>query len=298
MPMVQLSGDELIITMVNNASLELYGYSTEEIIGKSIYSFNKNAENRFNGQANRRFTHINSKGEELIVDIILNRLETMDNEFIALVVNKTEELQFEKNKFDIINQAEESEKKKIARELHDGLGQQLVLLNLLFQNLSPQENQVSQFEDISNLIQNTIREVKEIAYNLLPPELDKGFINGIDRFANRINTLGQLVLELEISPDLSEDDLGDIDRFNLYRIVQEVMNNAIKHSNANKIIFRLNRKEKATQIEIEDNGVGFDVEKVNFGLGLQNIQHRMKMSKIKGDVVSEIGKGTKIILWF
>jgi signal transduction histidine kinase len=284
--------------MVNNASLELYGYSTEEIIGKSIYSFNKNAENRFNGQANRRFTHINSKGEELIVDIILNRLETMDNEFIALVVNKTEELQFEKNKFDIINQAEESEKKKIARELHDGLGQQLVLLNLLFQNLSPQENQVSQFEDISNLIQNTIREVKEIAYNLLPPELDKGFINGIDRFANRINTLGQLVLELEISPDLSEDDLGDIDRFNLYRIVQEVMNNAIKHSNANKIIFRLNRKEKATQIEIEDNGVGFDVEKVNFGLGLQNIQHRMKMSKIKGDVVSEIGKGTKIILWF
>jgi signal transduction histidine kinase len=298
MPMVQLSGDELIITMVNNASLELYGYSSEEIIGKSIYSFNKNAENRFNGQANRRFTHINSKGEELIVDIILNRLETMDNEFIALVVNKTEELQFEKNKFDIINQAEESEKKKIARELHDGLGQQLVLLNLLFQNLSPQENQVSQFEDISNLIQNTIREVKEIAYNLLPPELDKGFINGIDRFANRVNTLGQLVLELEISPDLSEDDLGDVDRFNLYRIVQEVINNAIKHSNANKIIFRLNRKEKATQIEIEDNGVGFDVEKVNFGLGLQNIQHRMKMSKIKGDVVSEIGKGTKIILWF
>ena len=298
MPMVQLSGDELIITMVNNASLELYGYSSEEIIGKSIYSFNKNAENRFNGQANRRFTHINSKGEELIVDIILNRLETMDNEFIALVVNKTEELQFEKNKFDIINQAEESEKKKIARELHDGLGQQLVLLNLLFQNLSPQENQVSQFEDISNLIQNTIREVKEIAYNLLPPELDKGFINGIDRFANRINTLGQLGMELEISPDLSEDDLGDVDRFNLYRIVQEVINNAIKHSNANKIIFRLNRKEKATQIEIEDNGVGFDVEKVNFGLGLQNIQHRMKMSKIKGDVVSEIGKGTKIILWF
>jgi len=172
------------------------------------------------------------------------------------------------------------------------------LLNLLFQNLNPQENQVSQFEDISNLIQNTIREVKEIAYNLLPPELDKGFINGIDRFANRINTLGQLVLELEVSPDLSEDDLGEVDRFNLYRIVQEVINNAIKHSNANKIIFRLNRKDKATQIEIEDNGVGFDVEKVNFGLGLQNIQHRMKMSKIKGDVVSEIGKGTKIILWF
>ncbi|MFY7668717.1 MAG: response regulator [Crocinitomicaceae bacterium] len=298
MPMVQLTGEELIITMVNKASVQLYGISSEDLIGKSIYSFNKNPENRFKEETTRRFTHIDSKGEEIIVDVILNRLEAGNNEFIALIVNKTEELQFEKNKFDIINQAEESEKKKIARELHDGLGQQLVLLNLLFQNLNPPEEQVSQYKDISGLIQNTIREVKEIAYNLLPPELDKGFINGIDRFANRINTLGQMVFELDISPDLSEADLGEVDRFNLYRIVQEVINNAIKHAKASKIVFRLKQEEKGMFIEVEDNGVGFDQEKVKFGLGLQNIQHRMKMSKIKGDVVSEIGKGTKIILWF
>jgi signal transduction histidine kinase len=84
----------------------------------------------------------------------------------------------------------------------------------------------------------------------------------------------------------------------LYRIVQEVINNAIKHAKASKIVFRLKQEEKGMFIEVEDNGVGFDQEKVKFGLGLQNIQHRMKMSKIKGDVVSEIGKGTKIILWF
>ncbi|MFM7683983.1 MAG: response regulator [Bacteroidota bacterium] len=298
MPMVQLTGEDLIITMVNNALVELYGFSSQDIIGKSIYSFNKNPENRFKDQTTRRFTHVDSKGEEITVDVILNRLNNENHEFIALIVNKTEELQFEKNKFDIINQAEESEKKKIARELHDGLGQQLVLLNLLFQNVNPPEKQVSQFKDISGLIQNTIREVKEIAYNLLPPELDKGFINGIDRFANRINTLGQLDFELEISPDLSEADLGEVDRFNLYRIVQEVINNAIKHAKASKIVFRLKREDKGMFIEIEDNGVGFDQEKVKFGLGLQNIQYRMKMSKIKGDVVSEIGKGTKIILWF
>jgi signal transduction histidine kinase len=83
----------------------------------------------------------------------------------------------------------------------------------------------------------------------------------------------------------------------LYRIVQEVINNAIKHAKASKIIFRFKREEGNMIIEIEDNGVGFDQEKVKFGLGLQNIQHRLKISKIKGDVVSEIGKGTKIILW-
>lgn len=298
MPMVQLSGDQLIITMVNNALLNLYGFSVDYLIGKSIYSLNKNPEYRFSGETTCRFTQINSKDDEIIVDVVLNQLETANNEYIALVVDKTEELQFEKNKFDIINQAEESEKKKIARELHDGLGQQLVLLNLLFQNLNPSEEQTSQFKDISSLIQNVIREVKEIAYNLLPPDLDKGFINGIDRFANRINTLGQLEFELDISSELSEADLGDVDRFNLYRIVQEVINNAIKHSKASKIIFRLKQEGNGLKIEIEDNGVGFDIEKVNFGLGLQNIQHRMKMSKIKGEVVSESGKGTRVILCF
>jgi PAS domain S-box-containing protein len=298
MPMVQLTGNELVITMVNAAATELYSFSSEELIGKSIYSFNKNSENRFQKETTRRFTQLNGKGDEIIVDIVLNQLDNEKKEFIALVVNKTEELLFEKNKFDIISQAEESEKKKIARELHDGLGQQLVLLNLLFQNLTPPESQVSQFKDISGLIQNTIREVKEIAYNLLPPELDKGFINAIDRFANRINTLGQLVFELYISPELTESDLGDVDRFNLYRIVQEVINNAIKHAKANKIAFRMKRINGIIHIEIEDDGIGFDVKKVKLGLGLQNIQHRLKMSKIKGDVSSEIGKGSKIILWF
>jgi PAS domain S-box-containing protein len=298
MPMLQLSGDELIITMVNNAASALYNYSSEELIGRSIYSFNKNQENRFKTETTRRFTQLNGAGEEIIVDIILNQLEEEHHDFIALVVNKTEELLFEKNKFDIINQAEESEKKKIARELHDGLGQQLVLLNLLFQNLTHSEEEKSKFDDISDLIQNIIYEVKEIAYNLLPPELENGFINGIDRFANRINSLGQIIFELDISPKLTEEDLGDVDRFNLYRIVQEIVNNSIKHAKGKKIIFRMKRVNGIIYIEIEDDGIGFDVKKVKLGLGLQNIQYRLKMSKIKGDVSSEINKGSKIILWF
>jgi two-component system sensor histidine kinase UhpB len=298
MPMLQLTSEELLITMVNDAASQLYGFTADELIGKSIYSFNKNAENRFNKETTRRFSQLRKDGEVIVVDLVLNQLNLENKEFIALVNNRTEELLFEKNKFDIINQAEEGEKKKIARELHDGLGQQLVLLNLLFQNLNPPEEQKSQYNDISGLIQNTIREVKEIAYNLLPPELEKGFLNAVDRFANRINTLGQLIFELEISPELSETDLGEVDRFNLYRIVQEVINNAIKHAKASKITFRMKRANSLIYIEIEDNGVGFDVKTVKLGLGLQNIQHRLKMSKIKGDVSSEIGKGSKIILWF
>jgi PAS domain S-box-containing protein len=298
MPMVQLSGDEYIITMANKATEELYKVSEEELIGRSIYSFNKNQENQFKEDSIRRFTHFDNEGNEIIVDIILNRLEGNDKEYIALVVNKTEELLFEKNKFDIISQAEESEKKKIARELHDGLGQQMVLLNLLFQNLTPSEGEVSKHKDIGNLLQNCIREVKEIAYNLLPPELENGFLNAMDRFSNRINSVGKLAFILDIEPELTEEDLGFVDRFNLYRIVQEVINNAIKHSKADRITFSMKRLNEVIQIVVEDDGIGFDAEKIKVGLGLQNIQHRMKMSRIKGDFVSELGKGSKIIMWF
>lgn len=298
MPMIQLSGEEYVITMANKATEELYKIPEKGLIGRSIYSFNKNSENRFHEDNNRRFTHLDSEENELIVDVILNKLEGNEKEFIALVVNKTEELLFEKNKFDIISQAEESEKKKIARELHDGLGQQMVLLNLLFQNLTPKEEQESQYKDIGNLLQNCIREVKEIAYNLLPPELENGFLNAIDRFSNRINSVGKMSFILDIEPDIIEEDLGFVDRFNLYRIVQEVINNAIKHSKADQIIFRMKRLNEMIQIEVEDDGIGFDSEKIKVGLGLQNIQHRMKMSRIKGDFVSELGKGSKIVLWF
>jgi PAS domain S-box-containing protein len=162
--MVQLSGEDLIISMANTAASELYGYSIEELLGKSIYAFNKNQTNRFKEETTRRFTQIKANGEEIIVDIILNQLESQQKDFIALVVNKTEELLFEKNKFDVINQAEEGEKKKIARELHDGLGQQLVLLNLLFQNLTPPEDKISQFKDISGLIQGVIFHTKFISH--------------------------------------------------------------------------------------------------------------------------------------
>ena len=82
-----------------------------------------------------RYTQITSDNDEIVVDIIINEIEsdTDETEYIALIIDKTKELEFEQRKFDLISQAEESEKKKIARELHDGLGQQMVLLNLLFQ---------------------------------------------------------------------------------------------------------------------------------------------------------------------
>ena len=95
----------------------------------------------------------------------------------------------------------------------------MVLLNLLFQNFNPSDAQKESFKDLQNLLQNCIREVKDIAYNLLPPELEKGFLNAIERFAHRISSIGKIQFLIDIEEGIQEQDLNCVDKFNLYALV-------------------------------------------------------------------------------
>lgn len=302
MPMFKLKGESLQIEMANQASHDLYLVPHGGFDGLSFYEFNSLGNTPFSdlttGNSFRKeFIQENLTGEEKTVEVILNKLDSEDDlVFIAHILDRTEEFEFERKKYEIISQAEESEKKKIARELHDGLGQNMVLLNLLYQSLTPQPDQKNQLDEIGNLIQNCIRELKEIAYNLLPPELDHGFLNAIDRFAYRVNSIGTLDFIVDIQDDFSEEDLINIDKFNLYRIVQEFINNSIKHALAKSVRFKIEKTFSNIIISISDDGIGFDEENVRKGLGIQNVQHRIKMANIKGDFKSTLGNGAELKL--
>lgn len=302
MPMFKLKGESLQIEMANQASHDLYQVPHGGFEGLSFYEFNSLGNTPFSDldtctSFRKEFIQENLTGEEKTVEVILNKLDSEDDlVFIAHIIDRTEELEFERKKYEIISQAEESEKKKIARELHDGLGQNMVLLNLLYQSLTPQPDQKNQLDEIGNLIQNCIRELKEIAYNLLPPELDNGFLNAIDRFAYRVNSIGTLDFIVDIQDDFSEEDLINIDKFNLYRIVQEFINNSIKHALAKSVKFKIEKTFSDIIISISDDGIGFDEENVRKGLGIQNVQHRIKMANIKGDFKSTLGNGAELKL--
>ncbi|MDB3905305.1 response regulator [Crocinitomicaceae bacterium] len=302
LPIIQLVGEDMTIGLINNAAQELYKVSDQELIGKRLNSFNSgSSKDDLITSKGGRFIQRISDDTEITVDIEISQIESDSSkvEFIALIIDRTEELEFEKRKFDIISHAEESEKKKIARELHDGLGQQMVLLNLLFQNLEVQEEQKANYKELGDLLQSCIREVKEIAYNLLPPELEAGFINAMERFAHRINAIGEIEFRLEMDESIMESDMHSIDNFNLYRIIQELFNNTIKHANASVFTFKMTKTQTENiSITISDNGVGFDIDDVEHGLGLANIQYRMNMSGISGKFQSEVGKGTQVNLKF
>jgi signal transduction histidine kinase len=300
LPIIQLIGKDMVIGLVNDAAQELYQLSHRDLTKKPFSSFNSGKDKEeIIGQNGGRYVQMNGNGEEIIVDIVINQIESdsEDVEYITLISDRTKELEFEKRKFDIINQAEESEKKKIARELHDGLGQQMVLLNLLYQNFEPKEEEKENYKDLGNLLQSCITEVKEIAYNLLPPELEKGFINAMERFAHRINSIGEIEFQFIKEEAIFEADLNNIDKFNLYRIIQELFNNSLKHSNAEVFSVEIEKKEDGNiEITVMDNGDGFDIDNVDHGLGLTNIHYRIGRSGIHGDFVSEKGKGTRVNL--
>ena len=299
LPVLRLIDDSLTIVMANPAALKLYEAEIEDMIGKSMYSFNFYQDQRIeiNTTSNfikKRLKQKTIKGGEIINEIVINKLENEDGAYIALVIDRTEELKFEKQKFAVITQAEEREKKKIARELHDGLGQQLVLLNLLFQNITPIQEEEAQFKDISSLLQSSIRSIKEIAYALNPPELEHGFLNAIDRFANRIDSIGEMKFIVKIQKGIDEKSLDNVDRINLFRVIQELINNTLKHSQATEMTFVMEKSSDQIFISLEDNGIGFDIESAQTGMGMQNIQYRMKMSNIKCEYNSKIGKGVKV----
>jgi two-component system sensor histidine kinase UhpB len=303
MPMLRLFGETMKITMANPAALALYEITAEEILGKSIYSFNYFNDQRIEIDSNsstlkKYLKQKTLNGVEIINEIVINKLEQEEGVYIALVIDRTEELKFEKQKFSVISQAEEREKKKIARELHDGLGQQLTLVNLLFQNITPTKDQETAHHTVSNLLKESIRELREISYNLNPPELENGFLHAIHRFANRINSTGLIDFKIEIQKGIVEETLDHIDRVNLYRIIQELVNNTLKHAKATQIYFLMEKNKNQVSILLKDNGVGFEFEKAQAGMGIQNIQYRMKMLNIESEYTAILGEGVAIKMIF
>lgn len=303
LPMLRLFGEKMEITMANPSALALYEITAAEILEKSIYSFNYFKDQRIEIDSSlssfkKLLRQKTLNGSEIINEIVINKLDQEEGVYIALIIDRTEELKFEKQKFSVISQAEEREKKKIARELHDGLGQQLTLVNLLYQNIFPAKEQETAYLTVSNLLKESIRELREISYNLNPPELESGFLYAIERFAHRINSTGLIDFKIEIQKGIVEETLDHIDRINLYRIIQEIVNNTLKHAKATQIYFLMEKNKNQISILLKDNGIGFEFEKAKVGMGIQNIQYRMKMLNIESEYTAILGQGVTIKMIF
>lgn len=231
---------------------------------------------------------------------ILRDEEGNSKRIIGSIKDISETKLFEKRKKELINETQEFERNQFSMELHDGLAQQLVALNLYLSHLENDltEEQKTRVEFCKRIVLDSLNQTRTLCYNLSPPELSNGLIAGLKSLFDRMNILNGIQFKLEKDESITPEIFENIDIYNIYRIIQEFINNSMKHSHCTEIECTLTkrRNSRAITIIIHDNGVGFDMETVKFGFGIQNMQKRANLAGAIIKVTSTPGKGTNLII--
>jgi len=196
-------------------------------------------------------------------------------------------------------EAEETERRRIAAELHDGIGQMMSAARM---NVSVIESDINfkddtqraSFETMVNLIDESCKELRAVSHQMMPLAVQSHGLKGaLQNFINRIDP--QIINTTLYTEHLEEKVNTDIESL-IYRIIQECVNNAIKHANATRMDISVIRDHDGISATIEDNGKGFDVSKSVDGIGIRNIKTRVSYLKGSIDIDSSQGKGTLVAI--
>ena len=194
---------------------------------------------------------------------------------------------------------EEQERTRLAQDLHDGLGGMLSGLKYSFKSIKGQlimtpENSIA-FERSMDMLDSSIHEMRRVAHNMMPEALVKfGLDTALKDFCNDINQTGALQLTYQ-SVGLNEVVLEQTTSITIYRIVQELVNNTMKHSGASTCLVQVSLQQQILTVTVEDNGQGFDASLAN-GMGWKNIRSRVELLKGKLDVKSVNNEGVSVFI--
>ena len=196
--------------------------------------------------------------------------------------------------------AEENERKRVAAELHDGVGQSLLVVKNLAalgkRSSSAEESPHGQFQEIANSAADALAEIRSISRALRPPELDRlGLAKALQAMGNRMADSSALDIDLEVDENI-KDCLTKEQEISVFRILQEAFNNAVKHAKASELTLHVSRNSNQLTALVSDNGIGFPVSSTRSGLGLETMRERVSL--LGGELIldSQPDHGTNIEL--
>lgn len=202
---------------------------------------------------------------------------------------------------------EEQEKTKLARDLHDGVGQSLAALKLILGMTKKNLESVHDHPDHDRLLQNTdkavtlaedsINEIRNVLNNLQPQSLkENGLTGGLSAMTDWINQTETLHCTLKIIKPVPHFD--ETVTLNIYRIIQEAITNVVKHADAERVQIIAGESINAEQYDFQiiDDGVGFTADKSSYGVGIPSMADRVKMLGGTFSIETSEGKGTRIIV--
>ncbi len=203
---------------------------------------------------------------------------------------------------ELLIMSQEQERKRIAGELHDSFGQDLLFIKNKVK-LGLRDKNIEQaagpfISEIDKSLDTLLAHTRDIAYSLIPVHLERlGLSETLNELITRASRTTNIQFILDIEP---VENIFPIEKeLTIYRIVQEALNNILKHSEANNASITLSRRKKVYLLEIDDDGTGYDVTDpaVQHGFGLANIVNRVNLLNGKLKISTEPGKGTNIKIY-
>ncbi len=193
-------------------------------------------------------------------------------------------------------QAEENEKKRISEVLHDGIAQMLYAIKLDVDQIKHTADGMM-ISKINDLLRQSIKDIRNISFELAPAILtDFGLADTLEDLAIR---LSNPKLHMSTKVTNIHKNLDFQLQLNIFRIIQELINNSIKHANAGKIIIEVTKKYKHILIKVTDNGIGFETDdqlKIPKGIGLSSIKNRLRLYKGTLKIESQLNAGTTVYI--
>ena len=206
------------------------------------------------------------------------------------------ELQLQEQKrINTVIETQEKERRRIAEELHDSVGQMLALIKLNFSRLESEAqlklDNHRLLTQTSQLLDESCNEVRNISHNLMPPDFRRmTLVEIIEKLVKKMLNVNECSYQFH-AYDVSAT-LPEAIKFTIYRIIQEILHNIVKHAAASNISVNLTQLEDGINLMVEDNGKGFDKSMVTMGLGLKNIHSRVQLLNGYFDIDSSLRRGT------
>ena len=208
-------------------------------------------------------------------------------------------LQEESKKREIVRsiiETQEKERRQLSVELHDNVNQILSSCKLMLEVAKDNKDKAPLLTEKSyHSIQLAIEEIRKISHNLNPSAVeDFGLKEAVAEMIDKVNVSGKVNVAFKFEQKGKKAPIRSEDKIAIYRIIQEQLNNIIRHADSRKVLIELSVKPTTVYLTIEDDGKGFDPQKIKKGIGLKNIHHRVEYYHGKISIETAKNKGCKM----
>lgn len=209
----------------------------------------------------------------------------------------------EKRKVELLQntiEIQEKERARLGADIHDDLGPMLSTIKMHVNQVNHTGEVNGKMQLISNYLDDTISDMREISKNLFPTILKEfGLQIALEDLKDRVNSTNEIEVHFDYNSDFKS--LKESVALSLYRISQEFINNSLKHSQAKNIYITLDKRKNQTALDILDDGIGFDLTQISKnkkGIGLKNMELRSRSINAAFKLHSEPNKGTQITVLY